>query len=91
MTMIEWPRTSCKNQLLAYLMVAAGAVVGVLMYLAVSAGNGWGFDEQTFWNWTELLIIPVVLGSGFLLFNRALLYMHGQLSVVVRLIDAPGV
>jgi hypothetical protein len=38
-------------------------------------GRAWertGFDDKTIWDWMELLIVPLVLAVGALLFNLSL-------------------
>ena len=49
-------------------------ILFVFAALGIWAGYqvGWTeFNEQSLWDWMELLIIPIVLGAGALLFQRA--------------------
>ena len=65
----RWPRLPGRYRKLAACLVAA-----VLLALAIwmgLCGGGWGFPIKTTWDLLDLLIIPVALGVGALLFNRA--------------------
>lgn len=68
--MKRWTRLRGRNVKL--MVVCLGAIVLLALGLrAVLMGGGWGFSVKTIWDWLELFIIPIVLGVGALLFNRA--------------------
>ena len=66
---VRWGRLRRRPVILAVCLAAAGLLaLGLWMVLR---GGGWGFPEKTLWDLFGLLIIPLVLGAGAWLFNRA--------------------
>jgi Pentapeptide repeats (8 copies) len=66
------PRSSKRWLMLA--VIATIAIIVWLAYLMIVRGYAWpesGFEGKTIWDWLGLLIIPIVLGVGALLFNRS--------------------
>jgi uncharacterized protein YjbI with pentapeptide repeats len=70
--------------LLVIILVIAGLILWAI-HLRIVEGRGWaewtGFGEytgsltkdqrgKTLWDWMELLIVPIVLGAGAILFNK---------------------
>jgi uncharacterized protein YjbI with pentapeptide repeats len=54
------------------IVVVAFALVGATVLIIVGYRVGWtGFTGKTLWDWLQLLIIPLVLAVGALLFNLA--------------------
>jgi uncharacterized protein YjbI with pentapeptide repeats len=51
--------------------LAIGTLLLLLLWLGYTQGWKSGFDTKTLWDWMELLIIPVVLTIGGVLFSQA--------------------
>ena len=46
------------------------AVSLLLLWLIVTRGGGWGFEDKGLWDWLELLVIPLALALGAWWFKR---------------------
>jgi uncharacterized protein YjbI with pentapeptide repeats len=71
--------TSVRSNLTPLLIITA-TLVGLIAVIVISntrhrLGYDWhegtGFEGKTLWDWMELLVIPVVLAVGAILFNRS--------------------
>lgn len=62
------PKQSRKNTIRVLAFI--GAIFGLLALVQIGNLYSWtGFGTKTLWDWLELLIVPMVLAGGALLFN----------------------
>lgn len=68
---VEWVKEWAKNNPLGALVVTVFAVWFFVTLVLTELSDRWGFAPKTFWDWLDLLIVPLVLALGALWFNAS--------------------
>jgi len=69
--LLRWIKEQVQSNPLVSLPAMALFLLLIWIIRETHKANNMGFNNKTFWDWMELLIIPTVLAIGALLFNRA--------------------
>src|SRR5437660_377531 len=70
-----------KQRRVAIIVVAIIVVVAIALIIVEIRVYGTGFPGKTLWDWLQLLIVPLVLAIGALLFNLANSRTERQIAI----------